>query len=78
MLTLGLYYKYSLANIKHTLLLLLMYIYHELIDALSTHMTHIDLNTIFYTHIEQSLANAIRKYDAPKSKLNEFKPFIHT
>ena len=67
MLILGLYYKYSLANIKHTLLLLLTYIYHALIDTQSTHITHIDLNTIFYTHIEQSPANAVRKYDVPKS-----------
>ena len=31
-----------------------MNIYHVLINALSTHMIHINLNTIFYTHIEHS------------------------
>ena len=31
-----------------------MYIYHALINALSTHMIYINLNTIFYTHIEDS------------------------
>ena len=29
-----------------------MYIYHALINALSAHMIHINLNTIFYTHVE--------------------------
>ena len=32
-----------------------MYIYHELINALSAHMIHINLNMIFYTHVERSL-----------------------
>ena len=31
-----------------------MYIYHALIDALCAHMTHINLNTIFCTHVEHS------------------------
>ena len=31
-----------------------MYIYHAPTNALSTHMTHINLNTIFYTYIEHS------------------------
>ena len=31
-----------------------MYIYHALINALSAHMMHINLNMIFYTHIEHS------------------------
>ena len=31
-----------------------MYIYHALIDALSAHMIHINLNMIFYTHVEHS------------------------
>ena len=31
-----------------------MYIYHALINALSAHMKHINLNTIFYTHVEHS------------------------
>ena len=29
-----------------------MYIYYALIKALSAHMIHINLNTIFYTHVE--------------------------
>ena len=31
-----------------------MYIYHVLINALSTHMIHINLNMIFYTHAEHN------------------------
>ena len=31
-----------------------MYIYHVLINALSAHTIHINLNTIFYTHVEHS------------------------
>ena len=29
-----------------------MYIYHALINALSAHMVHINLNMIFYTHVK--------------------------
>ena len=29
-----------------------MYIYHALINALSAHIIHINLNMIFYTHID--------------------------
>ena len=31
-----------------------MYIYHVLINALNAHMIHINLNMIFYTHVEHS------------------------
>ena len=31
-----------------------MYIYHALIDSLNAHMIHINLNMIFYTHVEHS------------------------
>ena len=30
------------------------HIYHALINALSAHMIHINLNMIFYTHVEHS------------------------
>ena len=36
-----------------------MYIYHALINALSAHMIHINLNMIFYTHAEQSPTKTI-------------------
>ena len=39
----------------------MMYIRHALINALSTHMIHIiiNLNTLFYTHVEHSPAKTI-------------------
>ena len=36
-----------------------MYIYHVLINAPSTHMIHINPNTIFYTHIEHNPTKTI-------------------
>ena len=34
--------------------IIIMYIYHALINALSAHIVHINLNMIFYTHVEHS------------------------
>ena len=40
-----------------------MYIYHALINALSAQMIHINLNMIFYIHVEHSPTKTIyRKY----------------
>ena len=36
-----------------------MYIYHALINALSAHMIHINLNMIFYTHVQHSPTKTI-------------------
>ena len=36
-----------------------MYIYYALINALSAHMIHINLNMIFYTHVEHSPTKTI-------------------
>ena len=36
-----------------------MYIYHALINALSAHNMHINLNMIFYTHVEHSSIKTI-------------------
>ena len=35
-------------------MILIMYIYHALINALSAHMIHINLNMIFCTHVEHN------------------------
>ena len=35
-------------------IIIIMYIYHALINALSAHMIHINLNMIIYTHVEHS------------------------
>ena len=39
--------------------IIIMYIYHALINALSAHMIHINLNMIFYTHVEHSSTKTI-------------------
>ena len=41
------------------LIIIMMYIYHALINTLSTHVIHINLNIIFYTHVEHSLTKTI-------------------
>ena len=37
-----------------SIVIIIIYIYHALINALSGHMIHINLNMIFYTHVEHS------------------------
>ena len=50
-----------------------MYIYQTLIDALSAHMTHINLN-IFYTYVEHSPTKTIyRKYYIWKTHTHNIK-----
>ena len=36
-----------------------MYIYYALINALSAHVIHVNLNMIFYTHVEYSPTKTI-------------------
>ena len=36
------------------IIIIIMYIYYALINALSAHMIHINLNMIFYTHVKHS------------------------
>ena len=40
-------------------LMIIMYIYHALINTLSARMIHINLNTVFYTHVEHSPTKTI-------------------
>ena len=47
-----------------------MYIYHALINALSAHMIHINLNMIFYTHVESIVLPNIKYYT--KSGVSQF------
>ena len=42
-----------------TTVIIIMYIYHALINALSTHMIHNNLNMIFYTHVKHSPTKTI-------------------
>ena len=48
-----------------------MYIYHALINALSAHMIHINLNMIFYTHVEHSPTKTIYIKYYTKTKTNK-------
>ena len=41
------------------LIIIIMYIYHALINALSAHMIHINQNTTFCTHVEHSPTKTI-------------------
>ena len=52
------------------LIIIIMYIYHVLINALSAHMIHINLNMIFYTHVEHSPTKTIyiKYYKKTKQK----------
>ena len=55
-----------------------MYIYHALINALSAHMIHINLN-IFYTHAEHSPTQTIYiKYYTEKQTLPGHTLHTHT
>ena len=51
-------------------MIIIIYIYHALINVLSTHMIHINLNTIFYTHVEHSPTKTIyiKYYTKNKTK----------
>ena len=46
-------------NIIIIILIIIKYTYHALIKALSAHRIHINLNTIFYTHVEHSSTKTI-------------------
>ena len=41
------------------IIIIIMYIYHALINALSAHMIYINLNMIFYTHVKHSPTKTI-------------------
>ena len=41
------------------MIIIIMYIYHALINVLSAHMIHINLNMILYTHVEHSPTKTI-------------------
>ena len=52
-----------------------MYIYHTLINALSAHMIHINLNMIFYTHVRaQSYKNNHKSIIRKNKKHTHYTP----
>ena len=54
-----------------------MYIYHALINALSAHMIHINLNMIFSTHVEHSPTKTIYIKYYLKKKKNALQTHTH-
>ena len=60
-------------------IILIMYIDYALINALSAHMIHINLNMIFYTHVEHSPTKTIYiKYYTTKQNKNALHTHTHT
>ena len=57
---------------------IIMYIYYALINALSAHMIHINLNMIFYTHVEHSPIKTIDIKYYTKNKTNKKALHTHT
>ena len=55
-----------------------MYIYHVLINALSAHMIHINLNMILYTHVEHSPTKTIYIKYYTKTKTHYKHTHTHT
>ena len=51
--------QWPVTSIANPLIIIIMYIYDALINALSAHMIHINLNMIFYTHVEHSPTKTI-------------------
>ena len=52
-------------------IIIIMYIYHALINAMSNHMIHINLNMIFYTHVEHSPTKTVYIKHYTKQKTNK-------
>ena len=46
-------------NVHSPAIIIIMYIYHALINALSAHMIRINLNMIFYAHVKRSPTKTI-------------------
>ena len=54
-------------------IIIIMYIYHALINALSAHMICINLNMIFYTHVKHSPTKTIYIKHYLKTKKRHYK-----
>ena len=52
--------------------------YHALVNALSAHMIHINLNTIFYTHVEHSPTKTIYIKYYTEKQTNKHTHYTHT
>ena len=61
-------------------IIIIMYIYHALINTLNTHMIHININMIFYTHVEHSATKTIyiKYYTEKQTKALHTHKHTHT
>ena len=59
-------------------MIIIIYIYRALNKALSAHMIHINLNMIFYTHVEHSPTKTIYIKYYKKNKKNALQTRTHT
>ena len=71
---------YLCSGFPALLLIIIMYIYHALINTLSVHVIHINLNMIFYTHVEHSPTKTIciKYYTPPPPKKKHYSITINT
>ena len=53
---------YCFYTTSEVLIIMTMYIYYALINALGAHIIHINLSTIFYTHADHSPTKTYIKY----------------
>ena len=70
--------KWLILTLLIQVLLIIMYIYHALINALSAHLIHINLNMIFYTHVEHSPTKTIYVKYYTKQNKNALQTHTHT
>ena len=66
-ITLG---RHNVCFRSYAFIIIILYIYHALINALSAHMIQINRNIIFYTHVEHSPTETIyiKYYKKEKEK----------
>ena len=75
--------NFSWLKIVPIVIIIIMYIYRALINALSAHIIHININMIFYTHVEHSPTKTIyikyyKKNLKNKQQQNALQTHTHT
>ena len=73
-----LFYNYPPTLAPITTIIIIMYIYLALINTLSAHMIHIDLNMIFYTHVEHGPKTMYIKYHTHTHARTHARTHTHT
>ena len=62
----------------YDLIIIIMYIYHMLINVLSAHMIHVNLSIIFYTHVGHSPTKIIYKKYYTEKQTHTLLTHTHT